>query len=225
VNAHATATATPSAWHIPHADSKRILVFGSLPRCILDFLPLLIAFFVGVPSRLSFKNRNITRSSQTTSRAQYFTEREKFNPLNYLKNPMVLIMIATLFMAFIMPKMVDNMDEDEKKKIRCESAESRPFDWKMNFKFLVSSHFGTFSTPLAVANAPFLKARAARVGAGLCIHELVCLFCSQNLGQGLTCRSLFPHPLSLPPFLHVCFCLCPCPCLFLCVRVLPTGRA
>jgi len=52
------------------------------------------------------------------TRLNYFTEREKFNPLNYLKNPMVLIMIATLFMAFIMPKMVDNMDEDEKKKIR-----------------------------------------------------------------------------------------------------------
>mmetsp|Transcript_27842 Transcript_27842/g.56990 ORF Transcript_27842/g.56990 Transcript_27842/m.56990 type:complete len:220 (-) Transcript_27842:403-1062(-) len=45
--------------------------------------------------------------------AKYFEEREKFNPLNYLKNPMVMMMLFVAIMAFVMPKMINNMDPEE----------------------------------------------------------------------------------------------------------------
>ena len=36
--------------------------------------------------------------------AQYFMEREKFDPTSYLKNPMVIIIGMTMIMAYVMPK-------------------------------------------------------------------------------------------------------------------------
>lgn len=63
---------------------------------------------------------------------QYYVEREKFNPMSYLKNPMVLIVIATMGMAYVMPKMVDNMDEGGKAKIRLRQPQ-----W-------ISSHLSLF---------------------------------------------------------------------------------
>ena len=37
---------------------------------------------------------------------KYFEEREKFDPTQYLKNPMVIMGLMAAFMAFVMPKMV-----------------------------------------------------------------------------------------------------------------------
>jgi len=53
-----------------------------------------------------------------STKLNYFVEREKFNPMTYLKNPMVLMVGFTMIMAFVMPKMTENMDEGEKAKIR-----------------------------------------------------------------------------------------------------------
>eukprot|EP00284_Hemiselmis_tepida_P018609 CAMPEP_0174931548 /NCGR_PEP_ID=MMETSP1355-20121228/34084_1 /TAXON_ID=464990 /ORGANISM="Hemiselmis tepida, Strain CCMP443" /LENGTH=223 /DNA_ID=CAMNT_0016177909 /DNA_START=9 /DNA_END=676 /DNA_ORIENTATION=- len=59
------------------------------------------------------------------TRVSYFVEREKFNPMVYLKNPMVLIFGVTMIMAVVMPRMVDNMDDSDKQKLR-ESYKSGP---------------------------------------------------------------------------------------------------
>lgn len=52
------------------------------------------------------------------TRHKYFEEREKFDPTVYLKNPMVLMGLMAALMAFVMPKMVENMDPEERKKIQ-----------------------------------------------------------------------------------------------------------
>ena len=52
------------------------------------------------------------------TKLNYFVEREKFDIMSYLKNPMVLIIGLSMVMMFIMPKMVENMDEGDKAKFR-----------------------------------------------------------------------------------------------------------
>ncbi len=52
------------------------------------------------------------------TRLNYFVEREKFDITSYLKNPMVLIIGLSAVMMFIMPKMVENMDEGDKARLR-----------------------------------------------------------------------------------------------------------
>jgi hypothetical protein len=52
------------------------------------------------------------------SRLNYFVEREKFDATSYLKNPMVLIIGLSMVMMFIMPKMVDNLDDSDKAQLR-----------------------------------------------------------------------------------------------------------
>jgi hypothetical protein len=52
------------------------------------------------------------------TRLNYFVEREKFDPMSYLKNPMVLIIGLSMVMMFVMPKMVDNLDDNDKAQLR-----------------------------------------------------------------------------------------------------------
>uniref|UniRef100_A0A7S0F1Z4 ER membrane protein complex subunit 7 beta-sandwich domain-containing protein n=1 Tax=Hanusia phi TaxID=3032 RepID=A0A7S0F1Z4_9CRYP len=59
-----------------------------------------------------------------TMRVKYFEEREKFDPTVYLKNPMVVMGIIAALMAFVMPKMVENMDPEDVKKLREEMKKS-----------------------------------------------------------------------------------------------------
>ncbi|KAJ1492582.1 hypothetical protein T484DRAFT_1770527 [Baffinella frigidus] len=51
-------------------------------------------------------------------RQKYFEEREKFDITVYLKNPMVIMGVGVTLMAFVLPKMVENMDPDEVKKMK-----------------------------------------------------------------------------------------------------------
>ena len=47
------------------------------------------------------------------SRADYFQKREPLNLWAWLKNPMVIMMILTVFMAVVMPRMMSSMDPAE----------------------------------------------------------------------------------------------------------------
>jgi len=51
------------------------------------------------------------------TKLRYFEEREKFDPTSYLKNPMVMMGLMAAFMAFVMPKMVENIDPEDRKKL------------------------------------------------------------------------------------------------------------
>mmetsp|Transcript_16353 Transcript_16353/g.39212 ORF Transcript_16353/g.39212 Transcript_16353/m.39212 type:complete len:225 (+) Transcript_16353:67-741(+) len=55
---------------------------------------------------------------------KYYEEREKFNPASYLKNPMVLMMIFVGVMAFVMPKVVENLDPEEMARYKEEKKKS-----------------------------------------------------------------------------------------------------
>jgi len=46
-------------------------------------------------------------------RTVYFQQREAVNVFGMLKNPMVLMMLVTVFMAFVMPRMMSNMSPEE----------------------------------------------------------------------------------------------------------------
>ncbi|EKX54339.1 hypothetical protein GUITHDRAFT_149982 [Guillardia theta CCMP2712] len=76
--------------------------------------------------RASFNGDNVGKpvkyplTLQPSIRVKYFEEREKFDPTVYLKNPMVVMGIIAALMAFVMPKMVENMDPEEVKKLREE---------------------------------------------------------------------------------------------------------
>lgn len=53
-------------------------------------------------------------------RQNYFEPREKFDITVYLKNPMVVMGIGVTLMAFVMPKMIENMDPEDLKKFKEE---------------------------------------------------------------------------------------------------------
>lgn len=48
----------------------------------------------------------------------YFEKKRGFSLLGMLKNPMVLMMIFSAGMMFLMPKMMENMDEEEKARMK-----------------------------------------------------------------------------------------------------------
>ena len=48
----------------------------------------------------------------------YYLEREPFNYMSYLKNPMVIMMILTGLMVFVMPRMLNSMDPEELAQIK-----------------------------------------------------------------------------------------------------------
>lgn len=52
------------------------------------------------------------------STAQYFEARESFNVMTILKNPMYLLVIMTVVMAFIAPKLIEGMDPEELKAMQ-----------------------------------------------------------------------------------------------------------
>jgi len=49
---------------------------------------------------------------------QYFEVRPIFSPWSLLRNPMALLMLFGVIMMFVMPSMMDNLDEDQKKKFK-----------------------------------------------------------------------------------------------------------
>eukprot|EP00980_Cylindrotheca_fusiformis_P011647 scaffold2751_cov131-Cylindrotheca_fusiformis.AAC.14 len=49
---------------------------------------------------------------------QYFEQRRGFSPFSMLKNPMVMMMIFSGVMMFVMPKMMEGMDPEEKAAMR-----------------------------------------------------------------------------------------------------------
>ena len=48
----------------------------------------------------------------------YYTDRVPFDLLSYCKNPMVIMMIITLLMVIVMPRMLNNMDPEELAQIK-----------------------------------------------------------------------------------------------------------
>jgi hypothetical protein len=48
----------------------------------------------------------------------YFDIRPVFSPFSLLKNPMVLLMVFGVIMIFVMPSMMENLDEDQKMQFK-----------------------------------------------------------------------------------------------------------
>ena len=59
------------------------------------------------------------------STAEYFEVRAAASPMAMLKNPMVLMVLMTVLMAWGMPKMIENMDPEELKMMQ-ERMGSQP---------------------------------------------------------------------------------------------------
>ena len=59
------------------------------------------------------------------STAEYFEARAAASPMAMLKNPMVLMVLMTVLMAWGMPKMIENMDPEELKMMQ-ERMGSQP---------------------------------------------------------------------------------------------------
>jgi hypothetical protein len=51
---------------------------------------------------------------------QYFEPRRGFSPFNMLKNPMVLMMLFSGVLMFVMPKMMEGLDPEEKAKMKSQ---------------------------------------------------------------------------------------------------------
>eukprot|EP00126_Sphaerothecum_destruens_P010913 Sdes_comp20823_c0_seq2m17364 len=58
---------------------------------------------------------------EATHRFQYFEAREKFMLQSLLRNPTVLIMLFTLVMVFVLPKLTANMDPKELEEMQANS--------------------------------------------------------------------------------------------------------
>ena len=58
--------------------------------------------------------------------ALYFERRQQMNVLSILQQPMFLMMLFTMGMVFLMPKMMDNMDPEEMKKMQAEMGSGDP---------------------------------------------------------------------------------------------------
>ena len=54
----------------------------------------------------------VTVNAKVLSRRAFYEQREGFSPLSLLKNPMILLAIVALAIAFGMPKMMENMDPE-----------------------------------------------------------------------------------------------------------------
>lgn len=52
-----------------------------------------------------------------TDKVTYFVPRESFDPLSLLKQPMILMMVFTMIMVVVMPKMMGNMSPEEKRDL------------------------------------------------------------------------------------------------------------
>jgi ER membrane protein complex subunit 7 len=55
-----------------------------------------------------------TIQAKVLSKKSFYEERQGFNPMSLLKNPMILFGIAALAMTFGMPKLMENMDPEMK---------------------------------------------------------------------------------------------------------------
>eukprot|EP00123_Amoebidium_parasiticum_P022077 comp7918_c0_seq1/m.3478 comp7918_c0_seq1/g.3478 ORF comp7918_c0_seq1/g.3478 comp7918_c0_seq1/m.3478 type:complete len:203 (-) comp7918_c0_seq1:291-899(-) len=69
-----------------------------------------IANFLGRPDRGIEVNYPL--HLRPTSEIHYFKEREKWSPLDLVKNPMILMLLFTGAMGFGLPKMMENMDPE-----------------------------------------------------------------------------------------------------------------
>eukprot|EP00545_Synedropsis_sp_CCMP1620_P008049 CAMPEP_0119010714 /NCGR_PEP_ID=MMETSP1176-20130426/5194_1 /TAXON_ID=265551 /ORGANISM="Synedropsis recta cf, Strain CCMP1620" /LENGTH=208 /DNA_ID=CAMNT_0006963427 /DNA_START=68 /DNA_END=694 /DNA_ORIENTATION=+ len=49
---------------------------------------------------------------------QYFEEKKGFSPTSILKNPMMLMMLVSVAMMLLMPKMMENLDPEEREKMQ-----------------------------------------------------------------------------------------------------------
>eukprot|EP00562_Extubocellulus_spinifer_P033772 CAMPEP_0178703044 /NCGR_PEP_ID=MMETSP0699-20121125/13273_1 /TAXON_ID=265572 /ORGANISM="Extubocellulus spinifer, Strain CCMP396" /LENGTH=236 /DNA_ID=CAMNT_0020349971 /DNA_START=28 /DNA_END=738 /DNA_ORIENTATION=- len=52
------------------------------------------------------------------ARYQYFEPRPRFSPLRILKNPMMLMMIVSVGVMLLMPKMMEGLDDEQKEQMR-----------------------------------------------------------------------------------------------------------
>lgn len=55
----------------------------------------------------------------------YFEKRQEMTVMSLIANPMMLMMIATLCLGLAMPKMMENMDPEELKKMQEQMAQSK----------------------------------------------------------------------------------------------------
>jgi ER membrane protein complex subunit 7 len=51
---------------------------------------------------------------------EYFEHRPGFSVVSLLRNPMLLMMLFTVGMMYLMPKMMDNLEPEEKEKMRAQ---------------------------------------------------------------------------------------------------------
>lgn len=65
---------------------------------------------IQLPSRSRLSLPLVLRPS---ARTDYFQKRESVNLWSWLKNPMVIMMLLTIFMAVVMPRMMSSMDPAE----------------------------------------------------------------------------------------------------------------
>jgi hypothetical protein len=52
------------------------------------------------------------------ARYEYFEPKGSFNPMSLLKNPMMLMMIVSFGMMFLMPKMMENLEPEERERMQ-----------------------------------------------------------------------------------------------------------
>eukprot|EP01135_Chromosphaera_perkinsii_P010225 Nk52_evm1s2059 gene=Nk52_evmTU1s2059 len=52
---------------------------------------------------------------------KYFKQREPFRPTDLLKNPMAIMMLVTVGLVFVMPKLTADLTEEEKKELEASN--------------------------------------------------------------------------------------------------------
>jgi ER membrane protein complex subunit 7 len=52
------------------------------------------------------------------ARYEYFEPKGSFNPMSLLKNPMMLMMIVSVGLMFLMPKMMENLEPEERERMQ-----------------------------------------------------------------------------------------------------------
>jgi hypothetical protein len=66
------------------------------------------------PTTTPHKPQIVTVSAKVLTKKNFYEERPGFNPMDLLKNPMILLAIVALAITFGMPKLMENMDPEMK---------------------------------------------------------------------------------------------------------------
>ncbi|ORX80585.1 hypothetical protein BCR32DRAFT_268799 [Anaeromyces robustus] len=79
------------------------------------------------PSFIKENQCNYPLELQAVQKKDYFNTRASIDVLSFLKNPLVLLMLGSIGIMFVLPKMVSGLDEEELKEVKKNQSNVQDF--------------------------------------------------------------------------------------------------